>query len=189
MNQLVSCQSEASSTFMWAGKEDGTFADLFRRHYAAVFRYAVHRLFNRHIAEDVTAEVFLKAASRFDTFRGDEPAFRGWLYRIATNCINEHLRAGARRKMLLPQHSASDETSCAADGEALDRADAARKLAGAILALKPRFQAVVVLHYFEGLTLAEVANVLECSPATVRSQLARALSKLRKLLPESSLVN
>ena len=132
------------------------------------------------------AEIFLKVVGRFESFRGDEPALRGWLYRIATNCINEYLRVGARRKRLLQPQGAMDSTSPADEGQALDREETAHKLAGAILTLKPRYQAVVVLHYFEGLKLAEIADVLQSSPATVRSQLARALSKLRKLLPETA---
>jgi len=73
------------------------FTELFRRHYDRVFRYCVHRLFNRHIAEDVTSTVFLKVVENLSKFRGDEDDFRNWLYRVATNQINQHLRKAKRR--------------------------------------------------------------------------------------------
>jgi RNA polymerase sigma factor (sigma-70 family) len=52
--------------------------------------------------------------------------------------------------------------------------------------LKPRYQAVVTLRFFENMKLTEIAEVLGASPGTVRSQLARALGKLRKTLAPSS---
>ena len=57
------------------------FALLYRRHYDAVFKYCVHRLFDRHLAEDVTSQVFLKVVEKFHDFKGDERQFRNWLYR------------------------------------------------------------------------------------------------------------
>jgi RNA polymerase sigma factor (sigma-70 family) len=60
----------------------------------------------------------------------------------------------------------------------------------AILSLKPRHQAIITLRFFENLKLTEIAEVLGSSPGTVRSQLARALAKLRKVLAtEKSEVN
>jgi RNA polymerase sigma factor (sigma-70 family) len=50
----------------------------------------------------------------------------------------------------------------------------------AMLALKPRYQTIITLRFFENLKLTEIAEVLGSSAGTVRSQLARALAKLRK---------
>jgi len=49
-----------------------------------------------------------------------------------------------------------------------------------MLTLKPRYQTIVTLRFFENLTLTEIAEVLGSNPGTIRSQLARALGKLRK---------
>jgi RNA polymerase sigma factor (sigma-70 family) len=51
-----------------------------------------------------------------------------------------------------------------------------------IFALKPKYQTVITLRFFENLKLTEIAGVLGCSPATARSRLARALAKIRKKL-------
>ena len=155
------------------------FVQLYRRHYDAIFRYCVHRLFERHTAEDVTSQVFLKVVENLGRFKGDERQFRNWLYKIATNAINDHLRRTARRDGLLKgarQQIGSQVADCDESAEKLTL------LREAVFALKPRYQTIITLRFFENLKLTEIAEVLASSPGTVRSQLARALAKLRKKL-------
>ena len=52
----------------------------------------------------------------------------------------------------------------------------------ALLALNPSYQTVITLHFFEKLKFTEIAEILDQNPATIRSQLSRALSRLRKAL-------
>jgi RNA polymerase sigma factor (sigma-70 family) len=157
------------------------FTKLYRRHYDAVFRYCVHRLFEKQAAEDVTSTVFLKVVESFGSFQGSEPQFRTWLYRIATNAVNNHLREVARRHSLLERFRelvGRNTTDCPASmGESTDKLSV---LKNAMLTLKPRYQTVITLRFFENMKLTEIAEVLGCSAGTARSQLARALAKLRK---------
>lgn len=162
-----------------ARDDPAAFVQLYRRHYDAVFRYCVHRLFERATAEDVTSQVFLKVVESFGRFSGNEQQFRNWLYKIATNAVNHHLRKVARRDSLL-KTAAEQAASRAADcGESSDRLATLRS---AMLALKPRYQTVITLRFFENLKPTEIAEVVGRSPGTVRSQLARALAKLRERL-------
>ena len=155
------------------------FALLYRRHYDAIFRYCVHRLFDRHLAEDVTSQVFLKVVEKFNTFQGGERQFRSWLYKIATNFVNEHLRKFARQKAALEVFR---EQSKIKNGSFEDSAVKLAILKQAMLTLRPRYQTIITLRFFENLKLTEIAEVLASNPGTVRSQLARALAKLRKSL-------
>jgi RNA polymerase sigma-70 factor (ECF subfamily) len=164
-----------------ARSDPAVFTALYRRHYDPVFRYCVHRLFERQTAEDVTSAVFLKVVEKLGRFEGDEQQFRNWLYRIASNEVNNHLRHAARRNSLLERfrERAGRQTG---DCQALTD-ESGEKLAllkQAMLTLKPRCQTIITLRFFENLKLTEIAEVLGSSPGTVRSQLARALSKLRK---------
>jgi RNA polymerase sigma-70 factor (ECF subfamily) len=159
--------------------DPAAFVQLYRRHYDAVFRYCAHRLFDRQTAEDITAEVFLKVVENLHRFRGNEKQFRNWLYKIATNTINNRLRKTVRRNTLLK--TAYEQT----DGQVDDCEESSEKLAllrEVVLSLRPRYQAIITLRFFENLKLTEIAEVLASSPGTVRSQLARALAKLRKKL-------
>jgi RNA polymerase sigma factor (sigma-70 family) len=159
-----------------ARSNPAAFARLYHRHYDAVFRYCSHRLFDREIAQDVTSEVFLKVVEGFNSFEGSEKQFRNWLYKIATNAANEHLRKIARRDALLKnackQIDNTDSMDISAENLAL--------LKQAMLTLKPRYQTIITLRFFENLRLTEIAEVLGSGDGTVRSQLARALTKLRK---------
>ena len=161
-----------------ARNDSAAFVQLYRRHYDAVFRYCVHRLFESQTAQDVTSAVFLSVVENFSRFRGDEQQFRSWLYKIATNAVNNHLRRAARRDVLLKrackQVNNQDSTDVSAEKLAL--------LKEAVLTLRPRYQTIITLRFFENLKLTEIAEVLGCSAGTVRSQLARALAKLREKL-------
>ena len=164
-----------------AHQSPAAFARLYRRHYEAVFRYCMHRLFEKQAAEDVTSAVFLKVVENFSSFRGNEERFRSWLYRIATNAINNHLRQVARRNSLLER--ICERTSINTDDCRASRSEPDSKLAAlkdAVLALKPKYQTIITLRFFENMKLTEIAEVLGSRPGTVRSQLARALARLRK---------
>lgn len=163
--------------------DPAVFVRLYRRHYDAVFRYCLHRLFERQTAEDLTSQVFLKVVENFRCFKGDEQQFRMWLYKIATNAVNEHLRKRAYRSRLLKR--ASEQVSIRVV-DCQDTVDTSVKrlalLREAVLSLKPPYHTIITLRFFENLKLTEIAEVLGSSPATVRSQLARALAKLRRKL-------
>ena len=162
-----------------ARSDRATFVHLYRSHYDAVFRYCVHRLFERQAAEDVTSDVFLKAVENIHRFKGNEQQFRNWLYRIATNAVNNYLRKTARRNRLLKVAREQADSQVADCGESADKQVLLRE---AVFALKPRYQTIITLRFFEKLKLTEIAEVLASSPGTIRSQLARALAKLRKKL-------
>ena len=162
-----------------ARSDPEAFVRLYRMHYDAIFRYCAHRLFERAVAEDVTSQVFLKVVEKFGAFTGDEQQFRNWLYKIATNAVNHHLRKTARWNNLLEgarKQTNSHDDDYGASSERL------AQLREAMLTLKPRYQTIITLRFFENLKLTEIAEVLDSSPGTVRSQMARALAKLRKVL-------
>lgn len=153
------------------------FVRLYRSHYEVVFRYCVHRLFARQVAEDVTSDVFLKVVENISRFKGTEKQFRNWLYRIATNAVNNYLRKTARRNRLLKVACEQANSQVADCGESAEKLTLLRE---AVFALRPRYQTIITLRFFENLKLTEIAEVLGSSPGTIRSQLARALAKLRK---------
>jgi RNA polymerase sigma-70 factor (ECF subfamily) len=164
-----------------AKSDPGAFTRLYFRHYDAIFRYCVHRLFERHTAEDITSEVFLSMVENFQTFDGNERQFRNWLYRIATNAVNEHLRKTTRRSAIMTwvrQWSSNDKGGEESYPDEAQKKEAVVKKA--LLTLKPEHQAIVTMRFFENLKLEEIAEVVGTTAGTVRSQLSRALVKLRK---------
>ena len=119
----------------------------------------------------------------FQAFDGNEKQFRNWLYRIATNAVNEHLRKIMRRSAIMTwvrQWSGNAKTSEEKQpDEAQHNTNVIKK---AIHTLKPEFQAIVTMRFFENLKLEEIAEVIGTSASTARSQLSRAMEKLREEL-------
>ena len=163
-----------------ASSDRAAFAQLYRLHYDKVFRYCARRLFNRHTAEDVTAIVFFKAMRTIPSFKGNSRDFRNWLYRIATNAVNDHVRTAKRRADAIrnialvrgSDHSRDSKSNCELQEEILP-------VKQALLSLKPKQQTVITLRFFEKLKLNEIAEILGQNPATTRSQLSRALHSLK----------
>jgi len=166
-----------------ACRDPQAFAQLYLMHYDSVFRYCVHRLFNSHAAEDVTSTVFFNAMHHLGSFDGTATDFRSWLFRIATNAVNDYLRDATRRAQLIQK---AVITTRAESVFTLDSDDALLEretlLKEAMLGLKPKYQTVVTLHFFENMKLTEIAACLGKKPSTVRSWLSRATARLRKKL-------
>lgn len=154
----------------------------YEEHGQAVYSYLRFQLDSADAADDLTAEVFLRAvrsAGRFDPNRG---AARSWLFRIAQNTLRDHLRRERRR----PQVSLSDLRDLRADGPSPEERLLWREEVGRLLAalaeLPEADRELVSLRYGGGFSTAEVAEVLKVREAVVRTRLWRALGRLRKVL-------
>jgi len=178
---LDNSEQEQELLIQGAKRDRAAFARLYRIHYERVFRFCSRRLFNRHTAEDVTSTVFFKVMLNIGSFEGNSNDFRHWLYRIAINAINDQLRTTRKRvdaiKMATQEHDRSVSPESDSDLQEIHLA-----VKQAVLALKPKYQTVITLRFFEKMKLIEIAEVLDQNPATIRSQLLRALNRLRKEL-------
>jgi len=154
---------------------------LYELYYERIFRFCVHRLFIKEVAEDVTSKVFLEVARRIRTFGGrTEQDFRNWLLRIAANQANAYIRKTSRRKQLLAK-AAEAPAVLLRKNEAAGELDWPR-LYAAILKLKPEHQTIITLRFFENLDFEQIAKILNAREATVRVMLHRILTKLRNHL-------
>ena len=158
---------------------------LFDHFYPAILAYCVRRLLVRALAEDVTSEVFLKLARCIGEFPGSTTEdLRRWLFRVATNEINAHLRQSIRRRELLQSAAqmgivnASISTPLLASDSSIDWEDIYQALAE----LSDREQSLISLRFFAGLKHNEIAEVLQIEAGTARVALSRALDKLRDRL-------
>jgi RNA polymerase sigma-70 factor, ECF subfamily len=166
-----------------ARMDPAAFTLLYRRHYDVVLRHCVRRLFDRSAAEDVTSAVFLSVVKNLHKLNGDGQAFRRWLYKITSNAVNDHLRTSRRRSSLFHAFAREIARQAATDDGPPDaQAERMAVVKKAVLTLAPVYQSIICLRFFEGKKLTEVADLLGTSPATVRSQLFRALACLRKAM-------
>ncbi len=161
------------------------FGELFDHFYPPIFAYCSRRLVVRAAAEDVASEVFLKVAGRIREFSGTTAEeFRRWLFRIATNEINAHLRQSIRRRELLEAAALMGKINASVSAPLLasDSPVEWQEVYEAIGELNDREQSIISLRFFAGLKHEQIAEVLEVKPGTIRVALSRALDKLRDRL-------
>jgi RNA polymerase sigma-70 factor (ECF subfamily) len=156
--------------------ESDPFESIMRAHETRVLRTALRILGNRADAEDVAQETFLRLHRRGIEFES-EAGLSAWLYRVAVNlCLD---RTRARR----PSTELRDLKSPGISAEsAAIRRQSRDLLLAALEELPARERAAVVLREIEGLATPEVAQILGVAEATVRSQISKAVSKLRERL-------
>jgi RNA polymerase sigma-70 factor (ECF subfamily) len=159
------------------------FGPIFDRHATALHRYLVRRL-GPDEAESIVGEVFRIAFERraaYDVARADA---RPWLYGIATNLVARHRRAEGRRMRAVARLAArrTDDTDVGdAASAGLDAATDWRRVAEAMAALPQAELDTLVLHVWEELPYAQIAEALDVPVGTVRSRLNRARKRLREL--------
>jgi RNA polymerase sigma-70 factor (ECF subfamily) len=180
----------ADDDLILRAKTDRTaFGQLYDRYHPIVTRYCVRRLFDRTIAEDVVADVFLAVASKLPTFPGrTETEFRRWLFRIATNAVNAYLRQTRRRHELwetVARRWREEHVAAPPTGETLDWPAVYQ----AVLELEERDQTILMLRFFAGSSYEEIADVGDATPGAVRTALSRTLGRLRERFHSSSSTN
>jgi RNA polymerase sigma-70 factor (ECF subfamily) len=139
-----------------------------------LFKY-IRRLVGADSAEDILQDVFLEICRHLRALQ--EPQFfRAWAYRISTRASFRFLRS---RRLWLDRHEEEIQLDELPTYEEKDAAFLRAELHSLLDTISPASRAVMVLHYFEDLTLQEVAAILQLGPGTVRSRLAYGLKCLR----------
>lgn len=156
------------------------FRAVFDLAYAPLWRYAQHRGLTGPDAEDLVAQVLEVAWRRIEDVPVAEPL--PWLYAVARNLRRNQARRDRRRHELLARFRASPPVPACEDPGGLEPG----VLRAALASLSDRDQEVLRLVAWDGLTPAEVAVVLGCSPVAARSRLHRARGRLAARLGISS---
>jgi len=179
------------------GDEDA-FTQLYRRHQAQIYRFALRMTGHTWAAEEIVQDVFMtlvREPKKFDPGRGALGAF---LYGVARNRVMKHLERLPREFSLEVRNEEgeakvveiADQRTPAHLAEMKERREQVRS---AVLALPPEFRETVVLCELEELSYEEAAKILECPVGTVRSRLHRGrallLAKLEMLREVPKRVN
>jgi RNA polymerase sigma-70 factor, ECF subfamily len=165
-----------------AGDRDA-LEDLYRIHFDRVYGYLHGVVGNRHDAEDLTTQTFLKMLEKIETFRWKSAPFSAWLFRIAHNLAIDHFR-GRRRLQPVPEPPLS-EAEPSAEVEAM-RAIGRESMLELIEDLSVEQQQVLTLRFLCNLPNAEIASILHKTTGAVKSLQLRALVSLRRQVERPS---
>jgi RNA polymerase sigma factor (sigma-70 family) len=152
--------------------EPSLFALLYERHLGVIARYITRRV-GGEIAEDLVAEVFLRAFRGRARYRDEHTTALPWLLGIASNLIADHRKAEHRRLAALQQLASTTPVSSEPNVSAL-----APELVRELLRLPAVDRDALLLVIWGELTYAEAATALRVPIGTIRSRIARARQRL-----------
>jgi RNA polymerase sigma-70 factor, ECF subfamily len=173
-------------------EDASAYEELVRRYYSRIYGLVYGMVSSREDAEDVTQEVFVKAWKALGHFR-EQSGFYTWIYRIAVNrAINFRKRRNRRRTVQFEEFDpdikqAESYKEFSSKGSVLRKMNLGefqKKMNEALMTLSDKHRAVVIMHDVQGMSHAEIANVIGCSEGTARSRLFYARKRLQAELAE-----
>ena len=157
-------------------KTDPEFERLVREWQQPVYGLALRMLGDPGEAEDATQEVFVRLLRNLDRYDSDRE-FRPWIYRVATNIVLNRIRARKTRRE--KEQAAARERVEALEDATVEKSELEGVVRDQLQHLEHEDRAMLVLHYYEGLSKSETATALGVRRTTLHARLDRALGRLK----------
>ncbi|MFA5228589.1 MAG: sigma-70 family RNA polymerase sigma factor [Candidatus Paceibacterota bacterium] len=174
-------------------QDKDAFSKLFDFYYDKITKYVFRRTLDVEYSKDITSNVFLKALDNIESFKwkNGDYSFDGWIFKIATNEVNQYFRKQNRYRLIIDDPEMSfnlkDESNLSLEIEKkIDNDKYLIILSKAIKELKPIYQDILHLRYFEEMPYNEISEVLKKNESTVRVYARRAIEELEKVLEKDA---
>jgi RNA polymerase sigma-70 factor (ECF subfamily) len=166
-----------------AGDQEA-FGQLYDRYHEMVFRYVLFRTSDRQLAEDLTAETFLRALRRIGSVSYQGRDIGAWFVTIARNLVLDHVKSSRYR--LEQTTSEIQDLSPATTGPEQQVLDGAthEELLRCVAKLNSDQKECIALRFLQGLSVAETARLMGRNEGAVKALQHRAVRRLAQLLPE-----
>ena len=158
--------------------------ELYLMHFDRIYSYLHMSVGNRHDAEDLTTQTFLKMLESIGKFRFQSAPFSAWLFRISHNLAMDHFRA-ARRWQPEEEVPEPPEQELSAEAQAF-QSIGRQSMLELIEGLSPEQQQVLTLKFVFNFPNADVATILGKTEGAIKSLQHRALVSLQKQITQSS---
>lgn len=167
--------------------DQAAFSTLYQLYVERIYNYIYYRVGNHHESEDLTSRVFHRALAHMHSYTHQGVPFSAWLYRIAHNLVANWYRDRSRRREIPLE---DDTTDFQSNSEPLERVivkDQEKEiLLKVIRMLPPERQQLIILKLVEGMSNAEIGEIMGKSEGAVKSLYHRTLDILRKKLSNIS---
>lgn len=163
------------------------FAWLLARYEKQVYHQALRMVGNPEDAADLTQETFIKVWQGLPAFQGDS-SFSTWLFRLTSNACIDFIRREKKRKGDVSLDDEERDLSyafidpAATPQQVLEQKELHRAVSQGLGQLSDEHRQILVLREVNGLSYEEIAHILDLSPGTVKSRIARARLSLAKIL-------
>lgn len=151
------------------GVNEDKLSHYIEKYHTTVFRAAYSYVKCREDAEDITQETFLRLYKSDAEFSTDENV-KAWLIRVSINLAKDMLKSA----WLKGRTELDRDIPCESDKESI--------MLDCIHRLKPEYCSVILLFYYEGYNVKEIADITKCSPSLVTTRLSRARKQLKTML-------
>ncbi len=156
------------------------FAELYDLHYPAIFNYFFYRVGDQALAEDLTADLFVRMVEKIGRYRERGRPFLAWLYTIARNLLMDYYRRRPREDTeLVDDRMLSNGRTLNAEIEHRLSLDC---LSMALQSLTEDQRQVIILRFLERRSIAEVASILKKTAGAVKALQHRALGALKRAM-------
>ncbi len=155
--------------------KNAAFEKLFKRYYNEAILYMCSLTHSLPLAEDIVQEAFSRALTSIDEERD---TFKFWLFKVCRNCYFDYLRK-AKRTTPIDAELKSDDCDLA---QRVIEQERYRALYRAINSLSDSYREVVLLYYFEGLSVNEIAQITGQTADNVKVRLFRSRAKLKDIM-------
>ena len=179
--------AEASEEVLLAAAmqfDEMALGELYDRYEAKIFNYIYRRTGDEALAEDFTAQVFLKMLESIRDQKAWHSSFSGWLYRIAHNLVIDHYRRKGRQGTVDIDEAAPTASEEHDPEVTVEQTLDAERLRAAIRRLTDEQAEVVSLRFLEGYSISEVAAMMNRTEGAIKALQYRAVASLRTLLYE-----
>ena len=165
-----------------AAGDEAAFAELYDLYAPPVYNYLLRLVNETAVAEEILQDVFLAMWRGAHRFRA-EAKVKTWLLRIAHHQAVSWLR---RERAVLWPNDEFEGNAAASIEEDLARHWQIDQVRGALVQLSPKHRAVIELTFVQGLSYAEIAQVMNCPIGTVKSRMSYALRHMNELLTQAA---
>ena len=165
------------------GYDSVALGELYDRYSGRIYSYILYHVGDANLAEDLTANVFIKVLDAVKSSKSWQQSFSGWLYRIAHNAVVDHFRRNSRYDTLpLDERLTSAKDDPVSSAETSIETDVVRE---AMAFLTDEQQTVIELKFFEEMSNLEVAKAMGKTEGAIKSLQYRALAALRRQMQPS----
>lgn len=168
-----------------APSDKAAFGELYERYVKRIYNYIYFRTGSAQDAEDLTARVFFRAMGHIETYSDRGVPFQAWLYRIAHNLTaNWHRDQGRRKVVSLEDYIAGELIDDAPDRAVEDQQDIER-LRAIVRRMPEERQQLLNLKFVDGMSNAEIGEIMQRTEGAVKSLYHRTLMALRDELQQA----
>lgn len=160
------------------------FGLLYERHVEKIYNYIYYRVGDAQEAEDLTAKVFYRALNHIPHYKNRGRPLAAWLYRIAHNLVANWRRDNSRHPVVALAHLNLSQDKEENPHRIAERTNQQELLLTAIQQLPPERQQLLMLKFIEGMTNAEIGQVMGRSEGAIKSLYYRTLVALKELLAD-----